>query len=403
MKIENRDIVVVGIQPWDIEIGSNCKNIAYQMSKKNRVLYVNSPLDRLSALKDRKSAKVKKRLDIIKGKDKAIKNIEGNLYEFYPRTIVEPVNRIPNKGIFDFFNKINAKRFAKQINWAVKEMGFKDYILFNDSSMFLGNHLNKHLNYESYIYYIRDNLVNSPFPYWNTHGKRIEPEVIKKADVVVNNSLYYTEYSKKYNPNSFMVGQGCDTSLFDDKTRKIDIAPELKEIKKPIIGYVGNIAHIRLDVDLLVNIAKADKSWQLVLVGPEDNVFKASELHQMENVHFLGSKPEGRLPEFIKGFDICINPQVVNITTIGNYPRKIDEYLAMGKPVLATKTIAMEYFTEYTYLAETTEDYIRLIKKALSEDSPELHEKRRVYALSHSWEQNVIEIWNALEKVQNKQ
>jgi hypothetical protein len=33
MEIKNRDIVVIGIQPWDIEIGSNCKNIALEFSK----------------------------------------------------------------------------------------------------------------------------------------------------------------------------------------------------------------------------------------------------------------------------------------------------------------------------------------------------------------------------------
>ena len=42
---KSRDIVVTGIQAWDIEIGSNCKNIAIEMSKKHRVLYVNPPLD----------------------------------------------------------------------------------------------------------------------------------------------------------------------------------------------------------------------------------------------------------------------------------------------------------------------------------------------------------------------
>ena len=36
-----RDIVIIGIQAWDIEIGSNCKNIALELSKTNRVLYVN--------------------------------------------------------------------------------------------------------------------------------------------------------------------------------------------------------------------------------------------------------------------------------------------------------------------------------------------------------------------------
>ena len=34
--IKGRDIVVLGIQAWDIEIGSNCKNIATEFAKNNR-------------------------------------------------------------------------------------------------------------------------------------------------------------------------------------------------------------------------------------------------------------------------------------------------------------------------------------------------------------------------------
>jgi glycosyltransferase involved in cell wall biosynthesis len=265
--------------------------------------------------------------------------------------------------------------------------------------MFLGSHLDKYLEYDSHIYYIRDNLVNSPFPFWNTHGKRMEAIIIKKADVVVTNSLYYSEYSQEFNPDSYMVGQGCDVSLFDYKERQIDIAEELTTIKKPIIGYVGSIASIRLDIKLLEHIAKTKKEWQMVLVGPEDDAFKKSELHSMPNVHFLGSKPGDQLPNFIKGFDVCLNPQILNITTVGNYPRKIDEYLAMGKPVVATQTKAMEYFADWVYLGVTKEDYIELIQKAIDEHTPEIAEKRREYALTHSWENNVNEIWSALDKV----
>ena len=49
--VEQRNIVITGIQPWDIEIGSNCKNIAREFAKTHRVLYVNSPIDRVSAWK----------------------------------------------------------------------------------------------------------------------------------------------------------------------------------------------------------------------------------------------------------------------------------------------------------------------------------------------------------------
>ena len=50
-----------------------------------------------------------------------------------------------------------------------------------------------------------------------------------------------------------------------------------------------------------------------------------------------------------------LNPQLLNEVTIGNYPRKIDEYLAMGKPTVATKTEGMSVFADYTYLAEDKE------------------------------------------------
>ena len=55
--------------------------------------------------------------------------------------------------------------------------------------------------------------------------------------------------------------------------------------------------------------------------------------------------------------DVCINPQKVNPITDGNYPLKIDEYLAMGKPVVATRTHTMEdVFASHTHLASSIEE-----------------------------------------------
>jgi glycosyltransferase involved in cell wall biosynthesis len=400
--MKNKDIVVIGIQPWNIEIGSNCKNIAQEMAKFNRVLYVNHPLDRISSIKGKDVPVNQDRINVLKGKKKPLNKVMDNLWELNPECVVEPVNKISIKPVFDFFNRINSKRFANAVNKAVKELDFKDYILFNDSSMFLGNYLDEFLNYSHLIYYIRDNLINSPSPYWHTHGKRMEERLIKKADVVVTNSIYYTDYAKQYNKHSYMVGQGCETALFDFMARDIKTPQEVISIKKPIIGYVGFLTKKRLDLKLLAFLAKSRPDWQIVLVGPEDETFQASDLHAFKNIHFLGSKPSEVLPEYISGFDVCINPQVMNNTTIGNYPRKVDEYLAMGKPVVATLTKAMEYFREHTYLGETNEDYLRLIQLALDENTPELAAKRRHYALTHSWENNLLEIWNCYQKATQK-
>ncbi len=394
--VSGRDIVVMGIQAWDIEIGSNCKNIAAEMSKNNRVLYVNQPLDRKSRQAERNTDKVIKRLSVLRGETPALEKIDSNLWVLNPKTIIESVNWLPDGPIFDWVNRINNKRFAKAVKPALEELGFKNFILFNDSSMFLGLFQKELLQTDIYIYYMRDYLTKNP--YWRKHGLRIEPKLIAKADVVTNNSTLYTEYGLKYNEHSYMVGQGCEVDDFDDDIRDIQVANDLLMIKKPIIGYVGFLSSRRLSVSLLEELAELEPDWSFVFVGPEDDNFKDSRLHQMKNVNFLGSRKPEELPGYIKGFDVCLNPQEINDATIGNYPRKIDEYLAMGKPTVASATKAMEYFKDYTYLGVNAVDYQSLIKRALEEDSHELRLERKRFAKSHTWENNVKAIFEAAAK-----
>lgn len=393
--IVGRDIIVVGIQPWDIEIGSNCKNIAEEMARFNRVLYVNSPLDRNTKKKDKDDERVKRRIRISKGLETDLVEIKKNMWNLFPKNQVESINAIPDGFLYDFFNKKRNKIFAKNIQSAIDRLGFKDFIIFNDSSMFLGQDLKALLKPKTYVYYMRDYLIKNP--YWRIHGLRLEPKLVAKADVVVNNSTLYTEYGAQFTKHSYMVGQGCDVSLFNDENGQISVADDMKDIAKPIIGYVGFLSSRRLDIDLLIHMAKTKKEWQIVLVGPEDDNFKNSELHQIENVHFLGSRDSSVLPNYIKGFNVCMNPQLINDATIGNYPRKIDEYLAMGKPTAATATKAMEYFKENTYLATTHEEWVTEVQKALDEDSEALQKQRTACGMSHSWENNVKEIYKYID------
>jgi len=394
--IKGRDIVVVGIQAWDIEIGSNCKNIATEFAKNNRVLYVNPPLDRASLKRERHTEKIQRRLAVKAGITTDLVKMDTNFWNLYPKTMVESINWIPFHPVFRVLNKRNSTLFAKDISSAVERLGFESILLFNDSSMFLGFHLKELLQPESYTYYMRDYLVQ--VPYWKKHGERMEPELIAKADTVVSNSMLYAEYGAKYNSKSYMVGQGCDVTLFTDDQGEIPIPQEYEEIPKPILGYVGYLTSLRLDIDLLIHLAKQRPGWSIVLVGPEDEDFRNSVLHEMDNVYFLGSKDVAELPSYIKGFDIAMNPQALNMWTIGNYPRKIDEYLAMGKPVLATRTKAMELFEDHVYLGSTKEEYLVLAEKALQEKATNHMEERIAFAQSHTWENNVKAIYNAIKK-----
>lgn len=397
--IKGKDIIIISIQPWDIEIGSNCKNIALEFAKHNRVLYVNPPMNRATRMKQKYTERVQKRIRIAKGQQPDIEKIGNNLWNLYPRDIVESINWIGSSTIFRKLNRHNSKLLTKNIKSATDRLGFSDYILFNDSSMFLGLHLKEFLQPKLYAYYMRDYLVKDS--YWKKHGERLEPKLMEQADVVLNNSSVYAEYGSQFNKNSIMVGQGCDIEMFNDEEDAIKIPDEFKAIPKPVIGYVGSLIALRLDIDLLEYIAKQKPEWSIVLVGPEDEAFKNSGLHQCSNVYFLGRKDSDDLPNYIKGFDVTINPQVINEITIGNYPRKIDEYLAMGKPVVATQTKAMEMFSRHVYLGRSKSDYITLIETALSENSESKVKDRIEFAKSHTWDNNVRDIYKAIKESTN--
>lgn len=390
--MKNRNIIIVGQQAWDTEIGSNCKNIALEFAKQNRVLYINPPLDRISKWRGKNDPKVKKRLAVINGKASGIEQITENLITVYPDCLIESVNWLPHQ-LFKLFNKVNNKRFFKAIMPVVEQFNFSNPVLFNDSDIFRSFYLIEQLQPNYSIYYSRDNMLATS--YYKKHGAILEPLLIAKNDLCVANSEYLRDYCARYNANSYYVGQGCDFDLFDEYLQKHQQENAARNVK-PIIGYVGVLTAARLDIQLIGDIATSCPDWNIELVGPQDEHFQTSNLHHLDNVTFLGSKPVSDLPEFIAGFDVCFNPQVVNELTIGNYPRKIDEYLIMGKPTIATKTESMDAFKKHVKLAENLQEYIEGIKELLQTDSENLHAERSSFARSHSWEKSVCEIYSAL-------
>jgi glycosyltransferase involved in cell wall biosynthesis len=297
--------------------------------------------------------------------------------------------------LYDFINKSNNRRLAEKINKTIQQLSFKDVILINDNDFFRGVYLKKMiLACSKYIFYIRDFLTIQP--YFKKHGERLEKKVIQSSDIVIANSAYLANYARQWNSNSYDIGQGCD---FDGYlVKNLPLPGDMLNIPKPIVGYSGAITSMRLDDGIIQHIAQHVPACSIVLVGREDSFFEKSKLKKYKNIYFLGSKSPEKVPEYIYHFDICINPQLVNQLTIGNYPRKIDEYLAMGKPVVATSTEAMDMFKEYVYLCSDKEDYVKKINSILSDQDAfeEEQKKRRIgFALSHTWENSIGFLGNA--------
>ncbi len=139
--IRNRDFIIIGLQALDSRIGSNCINIAQEIARNNRVLYVNYPLDRLTKVREKNDPLIQKRIRINKGLEPDLVQVNENLWNLFPRTTLESISQLPFDGLFDFLNKINGKRFAKQIKKAIDKLGFRNYFIFNDSDMFRGFYL----------------------------------------------------------------------------------------------------------------------------------------------------------------------------------------------------------------------------------------------------------------------
>ncbi len=395
--IENRDFIIFGIQNWDATIGGNHprKSLIAEIAKRNRVLFVNTPIDSVSMLKKEKNASEATRIRVLNGLEDNLVQIGENVWNYYPNTVIASINWIRIRFIFNILNWINNWKFAREIKKALQSLNFKNYIIINDNEIFRGFYLKELLKPNCYIYYMRDFLTHQG--YWSFHGSSLEPTLIMKADLAVANSHYYTDYLKKFNPNAFFVGQGCDLSRFNG-VEASEIPTDLLPISKPIIGYVGNLRSARLDLSLIESIATSVPDWNIVLVGPEDQVFEKSNLHQLPNIYFLKEKSLPDLPAYIQHFDVCINPQQVNPITEGNYPLKIDEYLALGKPVVATYTEAMKLFAGHVYLAKNKEEFIQLIGKAFQENSVDLSNSRKALAASHSWENTVALLYQSILK-----
>lgn len=383
--MKGRDIIFTSLQSWDIPIGSNAKNIAQQMSLDNRVLYVNPPLDIATRLRQKHTEK-----------RSGLRKISSNLYVLdLPITILS-INYIHDSWLFDRLNRLNNKSIAKQILYFASELGLREFIHINDNDIFRGFYLKDFLHPILSIYYRRDWLLD--VDYWKRQGSRLEPTLVKKSDLVLANSPYLAETVKDYNPSSYYVGQGVDLSLYDP-TKQYDLPPTMSGLKRPIIGYTGAINSLRLDADLLYNLARQMPECTFFMVGPEDDFFKSHVMHTLPNLIFIGTRPPEDLVNFIAHFDICINPQVLNATTLGNYPRKIDEYLAMGKPVVATDTPTMRIFLPNVALCVDANGYMTAILEFLKNDSESTRQSRIDIAQSHSWKSSVELMYHYIDRM----
>jgi glycosyltransferase involved in cell wall biosynthesis len=393
--IKERDIILFSQQPWNERFAFNFRDMAYELARYNRVLFVDRATDRNTLLKERLGLKPSA------GRPAAgIEQVADRLWVLHPECVLESVSWVPYYRLFDFFNRINNRRLAAEIKTAIRRLGFENSLLLNDNDFYRGLYLKALLPVRKYIFYIRDFLTDQPF--FRKFGPRCEKEMIEKADLIVANSAYLAAYAGRWNPHCADIGQGINPGPFLGEMPPVPA--DLQAIPRPVLGYCGALTRLRLDEDLLLHLARSFPEASFVLLGPADNTgLDKGPLSRMSNVYFPGAKRPEETAAYIRHFDICLNPQALNELTVGNYPRKIDEYLAAGKPVLATATEAMELFRDHVFLCASAAEYVAHIRSILEKpewNSEAEQERRRAFALTHTWERSVGELGNALHQLE---
>ena len=163
-----------------------------------------------------------------------------------------------------------------------------------------------------------------------------EAELIATADVVFTRgpTLYRAQHARHPSAALHVMPSGVDVAHFGQARLRLREPADQARLPGPRAGYVGVIDE-RLDLALLDELAARRPELQLVMIGPVLRIDPAT-LPRRPNLHWLGARGYARLPSYLAGWDVALVPFAHGAATRFVAPTKIGEYLAAGRPVVAS-------------------------------------------------------------------
>jgi glycosyltransferase involved in cell wall biosynthesis len=365
-----------------------------ELAPHNRLLFVNSPYtfkDVADGLLGKKKVAFWRALGL-KNRLKIIQLDNGGTVHILTPPIAVSVNFLPEGWLYQVLLKLNGWLLRQSAVKALKRLGMTDRLInivaFNQAmGVTTGRRFNEHV----LIYHCYDEIRGAQ-KWARKHGVALENRLLKMVDGVIVTSQGLYNSKSDLCKACFMVKNAVNFNLFSR-----GFYSQINTEKT--VGYIGSIDE-RLDYDLLQYVLTQMPDVKFVFVGRINTESGNTVLHQFPNASFTGAKKPDELPGYLKTFSAGIIPFVKSDFTRGIYPMKINEYLAVGLPVISTDFSDLSDFEDTIRIAGDKVTFLQCLQTELATDTAEKRAARRDIARQNTWAVRAEELSDAIEQIE---
>jgi hypothetical protein len=288
------------------------------LARENRILWVNSLGNRTPRASASDAAKIVRKL---RGAARGVVEVERDIHVLAPLYVPGYASEAVRAA--------NGALVRAQVRWAMARLGMTRPITwsFLPSAAPVAGRLGESL----VIYHVVDEF--SAFSDASGGVAELERRLLQRADLVVASSQRLLEAKRRVNPKTVLVRHGVDWAHFARACEPGPIPAELARLPRPVIGFFGLVADW-IDLALVRRVADAYPHASVVLVGKV--VTSTAPLDGARNVHLVGRRPYGELPDWCRGFAVALTPFKRNDLALAANPLKAREYVAAGLPNVCT-------------------------------------------------------------------
>ena len=398
--IKDSDLVIFSLSRWDAPYSSPSFSLAKEFAKNNRVFYIDHPHSIKDFIRNYNTPAVQSRKDaLLWGKNIYTKSdkLPERLTMVTPRLTV-PINFLPDGTVYKTMSRYNDKVIFDTVRQIIRDFNVKKFIFFNAFDPYFCRDFPADIKPVKKVYQSMDDLTQ--VPYTAKHGTRLEAEIIRKYDITLTTSQELRRLKLKHSDQVYLHPNAADFSSFQRAlSEKLPRPEELRRAEgKKIIGYTGNIES-RIDYQLLKAVIEYHPDKIIAMVGPVTTAeHKTIGLTEYPNVIMTGSKKIDQLPAYLQYFDCALIPFKKNTLTRSIYPLKINEYLAAGRPVVATDfSEDIQGFKDVIYIGRDPGEFVQLIDQAIQENNAERIRARTAIANTNTWTARVEKFWEIVE------